>query len=255
MGRTCYTVKMLTREQFRDAIRTRHEAAFDLQHAVVVEMERRITEQRDLSDLVSRSVDMLFVQGFKALTAVGELASVSLAEDAATIVRRLMELGVWAIYIARDSEEETRRERAGGYLASLWEEWPPELYDVIPEPDRKAWAAVAKSYPAIDSAGKRRRRPTVRELFDYAGHPQTYIEDYAHLSAISHGRPPALVHGYSRGRIAIHDDGEVSTLLVYGSSYGLVTFLVWLEHFDLESPEAQNLLSRVRDARNLGRDK
>ncbi len=110
----------LSREEFREAIRMRHSSAFALQHAVVVDIERHISNERDLSDIVSMTVDMLLLQAFKSLTAVGELSSVSLSEDAATIVRRLMELGVLAIYIARDSEEATRRERAGGYLADLW---------------------------------------------------------------------------------------------------------------------------------------
>lgn len=240
----------LSPQQFRDATIARHRAAFDLHETVLREMERAITRGRDLSDVVSRAVDMLFVQAFKSLTAMGELSKLALTEDAATITRRLMELAVWTIFIARDSEPDACRDRASSYLASLWEEWPLELRAAIPQPERAAWEAIAAAYPAVDSEGKRRHRPSFKELFEYAEHPDTYKLDYSHLSSISHGRPSSFVHYYSRGVVQIHDDREVSGLLVYAASYALVTFLIWQEHFGITGVPADELLARVKKARD-----
>jgi hypothetical protein len=240
----------LSSEEFRAAVIARHAPAFELHQKVLVEMERAINKDRDLSDLVSRAVDMLFVQAFKSLTSARELASLALSEDAATLTRRLMELAVRSIFIARDSEEQTRLDRAGSYLADLWSEWPADSRAVIPEAERKAWETIASAYPQRDANGKRRRRPTIKEQFEYAEQPETYTQDYSYLSSISHGLPPAFVHQYSQGIVQIHDDREVPRLLVFATSYGLVTFLVWQEHFGIPDVPAEELMVRVRTARD-----
>jgi hypothetical protein len=78
--------------------------------------------------------------------AVDELTSLVLTEDAATIVRRLLELAVQLVYIARDDDEKTRDRRAGMYLAFLWHEWPAELRNRLPPDERKAWEALYAEY-------------------------------------------------------------------------------------------------------------
>ena len=193
---------------------------------------------------------MLFVQAFKSLTAVRELASLALAEDAAALTRRLMELAVKTIFIARDSEEQTRVDRAGTYLADLWNEWPADLHAVIPEPERNVWETLAAAYPRYESNGKRRRRPSIKKQFEYADQPETYAKDYSYLSSITHGLPPAFVHQYSHGFVPVHDDREVPRLLVYSASYALVTFLVWQEHFGFTDIPGEALMTSVRAARD-----
>jgi hypothetical protein len=212
-------------------------------------MERALPKDRDLSDLVSRAVDMLFVQAFKSMTSVRELASLALSEDAATLTRRLMELAVRSIFIARDSEEQTRIDRAEAYLAALWNEWPTELRVIIAETERNAWETITSAYPQHDASGRRRRKPSIREQFNYAEQPETYRTDYSYLSSIAHGLPPAFVHQYSQGIVQIHDDREVPRLLVYSASYGLATFLVWQEHFEIADVPAESLMEAVRSAR------
>lgn len=240
----------LSINEFRAAIIGRYADSFELHNTVVAEMETAVAKDRNLSDVVSRAVDMLFVQAFKSLTAVGELASLALAEDAATLTRRLMELAVRSIFIARDSEEQIRTDRAAIYLSDLWNEWPTELRALIPEAERNAWEALAAAYPLYDSSGRRRRRTSIKKQFEYAEQPETYGRDYSYLSSISHGLPPAFVHQYSHGVVPIHDDREVRRLLVYSTSYALVTFLVWQEHFGFADIPGEALMTRVRAARD-----
>lgn len=109
---------MVTPDEFRRQITVKYRPAFELHSDVEQVMQAAATTPRGLPDEVSRAVDMLFIQAFKAHLSVGELAELALVEDAATIVRRLLELGIQAVYIARDSEEATRRSALEGISRS-----------------------------------------------------------------------------------------------------------------------------------------
>lgn len=236
---------MTSPQDFRTQTIARHSAAFELHGRAAAIMEQAVLRRRALPTLPARAVDMLFVQAFKALVSVGELAGLALVEDAATIVRRLLELGMTVVYIGRDSEESVRVERPGRYLAFLWHQWPEERRAQFEPEERRAWESVHARYGASFDAKTKKWGPTIAAMFEYAQRRDTYDEDYALLSAIAHGGPPSLVHRYSEAVVSVHDDREVSQLLLYGIGYALATMGVWNDMFELIDARA---LEELTDA-------
>jgi hypothetical protein len=189
---------MTTPEQFRDQVVARHQNAFDVHARVVEAMEALATRSRALSDLPARAVDMLFLQAFKTLVATRELAALALVEDAATLVRRQLELAVQAVYISCDSEEGTRTRRAGMYLAYLWHKWPADLRARLPAAERRAWDALYREHGGAFTPERKAWGPNFKQMFEYAEQADTYEQDYTHLSNVAHGGPPSLVHHYAQ---------------------------------------------------------
>ena len=72
-------------------------------------------QDRYAHELVPRALDVLFFQCFKAHVSTYELASLAQVEDAATIVRRQLELAATAVYIGLHREAEERERRAGSF--------------------------------------------------------------------------------------------------------------------------------------------
>ncbi len=222
---------MPTPEEFSVAIQERHRATFDLHAKLAQLLQDTVVSNRYLPDLVARATDMLFVQGFKSHQSVYFLCSHALVEDAATIVRRLLELFVQAIYIARDSEESERNHRAGMYLAFLWREWPTSLRERIPFDERQAWESLYATY-AHQIKGKR-WGPSFAKMFQYAGNPDTYDQAYSLLSGFAHGSPTSLVGSYSQACVELHSDRGVPFVLEYATRYALGLTLIWNDIFQL----------------------
>lgn len=239
---------MVTPDEFRRQITIKYRPAFELHSDVEQVMQAAATTPRGLPDEVSRAVDMLFIQAFKAHLSVGELAELALVEDAATVVRRLLELGIQAVYIARNSEEATRRKRAGGYLAFLWHQWPDEFRARIPSAERAAWDELYGLFGAEFKPNRKRWGPSLRAMFEYAEHPKTYEQDYSFLSNVAHGAPPSLVHSYSQQTVPLHDDRLVPDLVIRAARYGLAITLVWNDLFGLVSSSDLEALRQRIDA-------
>lgn len=241
---------MTTPQEFR-AVRMRHRAVFAFCREVLEVLERAVIAQRSLPDLPARALDMLLIQTFKSLQSTNELCLLALTEDAATIARRLLEIAIQAIYIAQDSEQATRIERAGMYLAFLWHKWPDDLHEVIPLPERQAWERIYEQFGTHLSAKSYRWGPRFSEMFEYAEQKDTYTLDYSHLSSIAHGSPSMLVHDYAQERVFLHDDRHVPSLLVFASGYALGTLIVWNDIFHLvESDRVSALLNMHADLRS-----
>ncbi|MGH7514082.1 MAG: hypothetical protein ACREOQ_14300 [Gemmatimonadales bacterium] len=196
---------------------------------------------RYASDLVQRALDMLFVQCFKAHVSTYQLATLAQVEDAATIIRRSLELAVQAVYIGRESSEKERRKRAGRFLAFLWVKWPAQLRKAIPADERQAWDAVLQTYGAGFTPARPRWGPTFADIFadleeadTAAGTPRSsYRDDYSYLSNIAHGTPPTLVHSYAQPVMPLHDARLVPRLLAIGSMYTLACAMIWNEAYQL----------------------
>jgi hypothetical protein len=235
---------MTTPEEFRARTLAKHHHTFDVIGRVAEVMQALVVTPRALPDLPARAVDMLFPQAFKSLVATRELAALALVEDAATLVRRLLEIAVQAVYIARDSEEATRTERAGAYLAFLWHKWPADLRTQLPAVEQQAWNAVYRTHGTRLTPGRKSWGPTFREMFEYAEQAGTYKEDYGYLSNVAHGGPPSLVHRYAQPTVFLHDDREVGGLLLHASGYALATTMVWNDIFGVADAAE---LTRLRD--------
>ena len=96
---------METPDEFRSRVRAAHRPAFDLFGRVVDLVEPAVAHRRFLSGEVERALDMLMLQGYKAHCSLYVLAVRAHIEDAATIVRRLLELAIQTIYIASQSPQ------------------------------------------------------------------------------------------------------------------------------------------------------
>ena len=223
------------RDEFRQATLAKYPAEAMLHRDVSMMLEGAVLTSRFLADLVHRAVDMLFVQAFKAHQSVYELSALCLTEDAAAIVRRLLELAAQAVWIAKDSEVETCQRRAGMYLAFLWVKWPAERRGLVPAEERAAWERVTEQYGGDFTADRKQWGPNFGQIFDAiekserdAGGPVgEYRDTYSYLSNVAHGSPPSLVHSYSGGTIQVHDSRLVGQMLIFGTLYVLSTASVW----------------------------
>ncbi|MGH2372433.1 MAG: DUF5677 domain-containing protein [Gemmatimonadales bacterium] len=239
-------------EEFRKRIADKYPAQLGVHGEVTTVLESLVSRPRYLADIVHRAVDMLFTQAFKSHVSMHELATLALVEDAATVIRRLLELCVQAIWIARDSSEDVRRRRAGMFLAFLWHKWPTDLKDRIPQAERDAWEAVLATYGNDFGADRKQWGPNFGQIFDAleesdlaAGEPKgSYRDNYAYLSNVAHGSPPSLVHTYAQPVIQLHDDRLVPQMLVFASMYSLATAMVWNDLFQLCD---SSLLVKLRD--------
>jgi hypothetical protein len=228
-------------DEFREGVVKRHQTAVDLHRRVWKALEHGMSQGRFVSEVVERAVDLLFIQAFKSHVSTYELATLALVEDAATIVRRSLELAVQTVYIAKDSSPDVRLQRAGTFLAFLWTKWPEELRSNIPEGERQAWDAILQKYGAHFTTKSKQWGPRFSEIFqelensdESAGFPKgPYRENYSFLSNVAHGSPPSLVPGYAYGVVPIHDDRLVSMILLFSATYGLVTAMIWNELFHL----------------------
>jgi hypothetical protein len=240
------TVPTPNAEEFRRRTLAQHKPAADLHRSVSAMLETAVQTPRLVADIVQRAVDMLFVQAFKAHQSVFELSAVCLTEDAATIVRRLLELAAQAAWIAKESDADVRNRRAGMYLAFLWVKWPSDLRDLIPADERLAWEAVVKRYGATFTAERKQWGPTFSQIFDAleesdteAGHSVGgYRDTYRYLSNVAHGSPPSLVHSYSSATVQIHDGRFVSDMLIFGTLYALATASIWNDIYEV-IPQAE----------------
>ena len=228
-------------EEFRRRVEEKYPSEVDLARHVWKTLESGVRADRYASDLVQRGLDMLFVQCFKAHVSTYQLAILAQVEDAATIIRRSLELAVQAVYIGRESSEEERRKRAGRFLAFLWVKWPPQFRSAIPADERQAWDAVLQTYGPGFTPAQPRWGPTFADIFAAleesdaaAGAPRgSYRDDYSYLSNVAHGTPPTLVHSYAQPIMPVHDDRLVPRLLAVGSMYTLACAMIWNESYQL----------------------
>ena len=214
-----------------------------------------MVQGRYMHELVPRALDMLFVQCFKAHQSTYELAILAQLEDAATIVRRLLELAVQAVYIGHHPDAEERERRAGAFLAFMWLKWPVKSRGAIPTDERDAYEQMVERYGSHFKPEQRQWGPSFGEIFaeleakDFGeGKPQVGCrQDYRYLSNVAHGSPPYLVHTYAqRGVVSLHDDRHVPALLLTGASYAVLGTAIWNEAYRLiPDPQLEALAAQI----------
>ncbi len=233
-------------EEFRDAMRGKYREAFSLHRDVATVLEHAIGQPRRLADEVARAADMLMIQAYKAHASVYFLAVRAQVEDAATIVRRLLEIAVQAIYITGDSDPGVRNERAGRFLARLWASIPDEWRTMMALEERAAWEAYYQAHRHLLPAKRKSWGPDFRSMFHEIGHVSTYEHDYSLLSSIAHGTPPSLVQDYAQSIVTLRSDTFVDVMLVFATRYYLAVAGQWNESFRLiDSGELVGLVDRA----------
>lgn len=230
----------LSSDEFRKALNTKYLPEVELHWHVRKTLEAAFVQDRYAHELVPRALDVLFFQCFKAHISTYELASLAQVEDAATIVRRQLELAATALYICLPDVTEERERRAGTFLAFLWAKWPPESHDAIPADERAAWHAVLDRYGSQFTPNQPQWGPPFRDIFkeidgwnsEYAA---AFRKDYRYLSYVAHGTPPSLVANYGKGIVSAHDDRQVPEILLVGCSYALIGATAWNRLYQLAS--------------------
>jgi len=167
---------------------------------------------------------MLFVQAYKAHLSTLVAAELGHTEDAATLCRRLLELGIVAGYIGLAQTEQLKRERARRYLADLWNDLPEQGRARLPENSRLQWEQTLAGVP-------RGAFPSFQKMFSEVGQLGTYREDYSLLSRIAHGASSDQLIAYGQNPVPVRAPWHIGPLLVFASRYYLGTAVVWNEHF------------------------
>lgn len=212
---------------FRRQVRANHKAAFRQWFKVAQALEDAVAAPRNLRSPLRLALDFFLVQSYKSHGSVGLLAERAQTEDAATLTRRLLEMGVQAAYIARPRSRTEADRRAGTFLAHLWRSAPDELRRTLPVADAEAFEEIWTRHRGYLPKLPYRWGPELRGMFRALGIEETYVQDYSLLSALSHGTDSGILHDYTRHPIPIHSDRHVSIILRYASRYYLGTAIVW----------------------------
>ncbi len=212
---------------YRKKVVAAHSTAFALHTKIASTFQEATKTPRAHPTEVHIVLDMLMIQAGKSHAAVSILAQHGPMEDTATIARRLMELGVQAVYIGAESEDRERKKRAGQYLAFMWRQLPPRIKHRLPSAARREWSAIARGYGRFVSARAKSWGPNWRDMFREIGSESLYVKDYSFLSAIAHGRPDNQFFTFSSRTIRVHSHEFAPALLRYSSRYYLVVAEQW----------------------------
>ena len=227
---------------FRQQVIEAHRPAFELHSKIAATFEAAIGNSRRHPQLVDLVLDMLMLQAHKSYGAVALLGQHGLLEDTATISRRMMELGVQAVYIGAQSDRQLGERRAGMYLAFMWRNIAPRHRDRLPLGIRNQWADIAKQYGEFVSENARAWGPNWRDMFTAIGAEDLYLEDYSLLSGFAHGSPEHQIFAFSEPTIRLHRHDFVSILIAYSSRYYLMVAEPWNARFNLAAPARINEL-------------
>ena len=199
--------------------------------------------------MVKTALDFLFVQAYKAHDAVAILAAEGLVEDGSTVTRRLLELGIQAVYIGADSEPLECQSRAGRFLAFLWREANSAAKDLLTPEVRAYWGDIDRQYGHLIDPKAKRWGPSLRDMFKYAELDETYTEDYALLSRIAHGGPEEFILQYARETFRLRSTLHLPVTLLFASRYYVGVFDIWNRHFRIaDEAVIEELLKRLGDS-------
>jgi len=181
-------------------------------------IEDRILAPRTYPSPFEFSLDVLFLQAYKSFCAVYLLAVRGQEEDAATVLRRLMEITIQVEYLVQPEECGARVTRAERYLA----------HD--PDKEHYWWGAG------------------LRKLFEEVGRGATYEQDYSLLSQIAHAVSRRVIPNLREGVIKIRTAEVFTPLLVFAARYVLSCCYRWNQGFHLISePELEALVKRATE--------
>jgi len=230
---------------YRRKVIAAHPAAFQLHTEIGSTLQDATKTSRAHPTEAHIVLDMLMIQAGKAHAAVSILAQHGMMEDTATIARRLMELGVQALYIGGESEKKERQKRAGTYLAFMWRQLQPRIKHRLPPGARHAWSTIARRYGRFVRSTAKTWGPNWRDMFRAIGNEPLYVKDYSFLSAIAHGRPDNQFFTFSSSTIRVHGHEFAPALLNYSSRYYLVVAEQWNRCFNILAQESFDRLVRA----------
>lgn len=208
-------------------VRRRHRKAFELAEEIGSAIEPMLRTPRHPRAATSHAMEFLAHQAHTSFLSAQLLAERALVEDAATIVRRLMELCVTTNYVGGDDDRAVRDFRARCFLVQIWEEFPAELRATLPDKERRRWRRLLDRHRAEVPQGHRCRLPKFAKRFEKIGKADTYRDDYSLLSSIAHGTSPTLVLSAAVRPVPLVSDQFVPVVLVFACRYYLGTLGLW----------------------------
>ncbi len=223
--------------------------AFNLWRRVCSNMEEAIVRPRNIQPAFPRALDLLFIQAFKSFSSLYVLCVRGLDEDAATILRRLLEITMQAKFLAQEPRE--REHRGARYLAYFWGQVPMRVELGLAPARRHWWEEMLKRHKSNLSFGRRGQVQkwwggSIGDLFTTLGRKDTYDQDYSLLSQMTHGTSQGILLDVRGDRIEILSSRMVPEILVFGCRYVLLVAHLWNEHFNLM--EMQALSSLMEEA-------
>jgi len=232
----------LTNKEFAAYIRSKFQNEFEFYDRVQKVIEQAIQQPRDRNTAFARALDSLFIQTFKSFDSVYFLVTRGSGEDAATILRRLLE-NVWQIqYLVGegDDDEAKRSRRANRYLAY---QFAPMLEqfgkDIIKDPVGQEALKEAKKRGThlfmVDKHGNLDYwwEGNIFNLAKKVRQQKTYKNTYSFLSKIAHGSSRGLLTSIRFQKEDIRTKGYVDKFLVEACRYMLVAALAWHTQFSL----------------------
>ena len=128
-----------TPQEFMRRIVERYSRAFDLWCRTHELLEGVIPTNRDLSSPFSRALDILFVQAFKSHGSIYVLCVRGQGEDAATILRRMLEIALQVRYLFAETDPHERDVRGRRFLAYYWLQAPERIKVALCAEARHWW--------------------------------------------------------------------------------------------------------------------
>jgi hypothetical protein len=202
-----------TPDEFRARTIDANRPAYELWQQTCRLLEDRIASARVWRCPADLAYDLLFLQVYKSLCSVYCLAARGQQEDAFTILRRILELGVQLEYLQRADPSEVNA-RALQYLNQDPDVGPPYW-----------WGG---SFTTL-----------FRELKLEA----TYESDYRLLAQIGHGAARRILPPVRNGAVQIRSTDHFTTLLVFSVLYTIFAARVWNGRFHLLAEQAIDKLA------------
>jgi hypothetical protein len=223
----------------KKATLTRHKAAFGLWLLIHQTLEDVVIRDRKPRTSFAKALDLLFIQAFKSHGSLYSLCILGHCEDAATIARRIFEIGLQVGYL--DLEEPEWENRGRRYLAYFFHLVPKGILaspSLTPE-ERQRWQQLYdqnKRWLKFNKNGNPLSNwsgLSVATLARKLNMEQTYDQDYRFLSNMAHASSAGSLLGMREGELQITDDTAATPILVYGTRYMLAVTEVWNAHFKL----------------------
>ena len=197
------TDEVLNPREFRARTIAGNRPAFELWKATWNLIESAISAPRMHPDPFSVACDLLFIQAYKASCSVYFLALRGHEEDAAAILRRLLEVGAQIGYLDQSPNPAERQARAEVYLQHN------------PESGGYWWGR------------------TFKDLFCRLNLAATYDQDYRFLAQIAHAAARRVLPEVKDSVVQIRNTEFFTPLLVFACRYLLWAARIWNSCFTL----------------------
>jgi Family of unknown function (DUF5677) len=227
----------VSEDQFKHLMYTKHQGHFDHFYRLLWLAEESLGKYRGLSgDAYQATLQLIFPRAYKSFDSIRRLCEVASCEDAAVILRCLLNLMVVTRWISLKPQARARR-----YLAWYWVEMNREVAQFQGEVPPAWLADIQKHYEEVRRLFERKQKrgrtvlvkqwyqpeaQTIVDLFKEVGLEKHYEDAYRALSGVEHSDALAyfaMMAGAERTenerKLGVQDDRFVPHYLRNGFQY------------------------------------